>query len=144
MDEIKWYECVEMWLPEKKGNESLEEWSRRIEPYIDETEPSLSDGYIVRDVIMTTRKEKRSWLREQKHLIDAVMNSYHNKGIRIMHRNWANNDKLVPVPNRKENESIEEWSDRIETFIYFLHKLDSLVTYFGSQPLDMTYDDNEK
>ena len=139
MENLKWYECVDMWLPEKRGDETLEEWSERIEPYIELSETDLHNGYYVRDYIMTTRKEKLPWLRKENRLIDAVMNCIHNKGIRIMHRNFADDDNLVPVPERKEGESIEDWSDRVCTFIGFLHKMDSWVTYCGSQPLDMTY-----
>ena len=56
MENLKWYECVDMLLPEKRENESLEEWSERIEPYVELSESDLERGYYVRDWIMTTRK----------------------------------------------------------------------------------------
>lgn len=144
MENLKWYECVDMLLPEKRENESLEEWSERIEPYVELSESDLERGYYVRDWIMTTRKENLPWLRKENQLVDAVMNCIRTRGIRIMHRNHADDDKLVPVPERKEDESIEDWSDRISTFIHFLHKMDSWVTYHGAQPLDMSYDKNKR
>lgn len=65
MENLKWYECVDMLLPEKRENESLEEWSERIEPYVELSESDLERGYYVRDWIMTTRKENLPWLRKE-------------------------------------------------------------------------------
>ena len=107
-------------LPEMMDNESLEDWSKRIEDYIKNNKfYGINNNIYERDYITATKKEHIQKAIEEQAKCDAVMNALCNIGVNVKIRLFGvSNDELVDIPKRKENESILDWSARIDNFKY--------------------------